>query len=58
MSDADFNAIRRTLDGRNLVTSVHHGHTPIPELTGQTPRKRLHGHGGLGDGGPTVVDFR
>lgn len=30
-------AIRGTLDGRNPVTSVHHGHTPILELTGPDP---------------------
>lgn len=30
-------AIRATLDGRTPVTSVHHGHTPILELTGPDP---------------------
>ncbi|MEB8327150.1 nuclear transport factor 2 family protein [Dietzia kunjamensis] len=30
-------AIRDTLDGPNPVTSVHHGHTPLLELTGPDP---------------------
>ncbi|MBB1034900.1 nuclear transport factor 2 family protein [Dietzia sp. CQ4] len=30
-------AIRATLDGRVPVTSVHHGHTPVLELTGPDP---------------------
>lgn len=30
-------AIRATLDGRTPVTSVHHGHTPVLELTGPHP---------------------
>ena len=30
-------AIRETLDGANPVTSVHHGHTPLLELTGPDP---------------------
>ncbi|MDV7999716.1 nuclear transport factor 2 family protein [Rhodococcus sp. IEGM 1408] len=30
-------AIRATLDGRVPVTSVHHGHTPLLELTGPHP---------------------
>ncbi|MBB1031572.1 nuclear transport factor 2 family protein, partial [Dietzia sp. SLG310A2-38A2] len=30
-------AIRATLDGRVPVTSVHHAHTPLLELTGPDP---------------------
>lgn len=30
-------AIRATLDGRVPVTSVHHGHTPLLDLTGPHP---------------------